>query len=191
MLVRCKSHGLGPEWPSEDETVKVHANIDKTPFPGESKLFIDLPPDVFSDSLRSQSPKAEKLARTTSSYIKKGLGLQRCLSLYGNMALTLTGLRWGSTSPWQSQDTTMSSRSLPTGRKWNPAGASENRSQAQRCSRSSATWKRWSSHGSNVSLLPRVTHSHVWVTTLINALYACHITGEFWAKQNMHLIFRT
>ena len=80
-----------------EETIKGLVSIDKTSLPGKLKLWcleFGLLPHMMLPLMVYEIPmtKVEKLERTVSSYIKKWLGLSRCLSnigLYGHGALEL------------------------------------------------------------------------------------------------------
>ncbi|KAJ8390061.1 hypothetical protein AAFF_G00110750 [Aldrovandia affinis] len=80
-----------------EETIKGLVSIDKTLLPGKLKLWclqFGLLPRLMWPLTVYEIPmtKVEKLERTVSSYIKKWLGLPRCLSnigLYGHGALEL------------------------------------------------------------------------------------------------------
>ena len=126
-----------------EETIKGLVSIDKTLLPGKLKLWclqFGLLPRLMWPLTVYEIPmtKVEKLERTVSSYIKKWLGLPRCLSnigLYGHCALELpisslteefkcTKVRLNMTLT-ESQDEVIRAAAprLTTGRKWNPSEA--------------------------------------------------------------------
>ena len=126
-----------------EQTIKGLVTIDKTLLPGKLKVWclqFGLLPRLMWPLTIYEVPitKVEKLERTISSYIKKWLGLPRCLSnigLYGHGALELpvsslteeykcTKVRLAMTLT-ESQDTLIRAAAprLTTGRKWTPAEA--------------------------------------------------------------------
>ncbi|KAJ8403133.1 hypothetical protein AAFF_G00360490 [Aldrovandia affinis] len=135
-----------------EETIKGLVSIDKTLLPGKLKLWclqFGLLPRLMWPLTVYEIPmtKVEKLERTVSSYIKKWLGLPRCLSnigLYGHGALELpvsslteeykcTKVRLNMTLT-ESQDGMIQAAAprLATGRKWMPSEAVQQAKSALR-----------------------------------------------------------
>ena len=135
-----------------EETIKGLVSIDKTLLPGKLKLWclqFGLLPRLMWPLTVYEIPmtKVEKLERTVSSYIKKWLGLPRCLSnigLYGHGALELpisslteefkcTKVRLNMTLT-DSQDELIQAAAprLATGRKWIPSEAVQQAKSALR-----------------------------------------------------------
>ncbi|KAJ8412683.1 hypothetical protein AAFF_G00116340 [Aldrovandia affinis] len=135
-----------------EETIKGLVSIDKTLLPGKLKLLclqFGLLPRLMWPLTVYEIPmtKVEKLERTVSSYIKKWLGLPRCLSnigLYGHGALELpvsslteeykcTKVRLNMILT-ESQDGMIQAAAprLATGRKWMPSEAVQQAKSALR-----------------------------------------------------------
>uniref|UniRef100_A0A3B1JD36 Reverse transcriptase domain-containing protein n=1 Tax=Astyanax mexicanus TaxID=7994 RepID=A0A3B1JD36_ASTMX len=134
------------------ETIKGLASIDKTLLPGRLKLWclqFGLLPRLMWPLTVYEVPmtKVEKLERTVSSYIKKWLGLPRCLSninLFGHGALDLpisslteefkcTKVRLNMTlTDSQDERIQLAAPRLATGKKWTPSEAIEQAKSALR-----------------------------------------------------------